>query len=145
MQCSRHFTSSGILYQLHESVLSYQKSFLVNFQPHHDHLLPWQLSHRTDRPPLSFLLSLALSLFLCCSPLSLSWLPLTHQSLLSPTLISRQRIPFAPFAKFTHIFVSFVASVEALSPLFPAVTASGREPPAANLQLVQSCGQAPCL
>lgn len=37
-------------------------------QPHHDHLLPWQLSHRTNRPPLPlsifFFLSLTLSLFI---------------------------------------------------------------------------------
>ena len=63
-----------------------------------------------DQSPTSLSVSLPLSL-LYCSSLSLSWLPLTHQPLPSPTLICHQRIPFAPFHTIYSFFLGFLVFV----------------------------------
>lgn len=60
----------------------FPKVFSDHSQPHHDHLLPWQLSHRTNRPPLS--LSLSFSFTSCLSSAGLHFLcrdsysPISH-------------------------------------------------------------------
>lgn len=76
-----HFSPHAIMHLLYVFALS-PKVFSDHSQPHHDHLLPWQLSHRTNRPPLS--LSLSFSFTSCLSSAGLHFLcrdsysPISH-------------------------------------------------------------------
>lgn len=117
--------SDSIIHQIF--AFSFQKSVSDHFQPHHDHLLPWRLFHRTNRPPLSFSLSsLSLSLILLWLFIEL-WLTLTHQ----PPLSSVSHLLLLPKYTFEVIPSAGGRPSSLLIPVTSpasAVSTSGRKP-----------------